>query len=317
MEQQKLIISTSPHVRGRDNVQKIMLRVILALLPAWGAGLYYFGLSALYVTLCSVGSCLFFEWLYRRIMHKNNSLGDLSAVVTGLLLAMILSPAVPLWLCVLGAFFAIVVVKHLYGGLGKNFLNPALAARCFLFSWAGKMISWPAPRGVDAISSATPLAAMKELRLPAESLMDCFLGFQRGCIGECCALALLLGGIYLLCTNVIKPHIPLSYLLTVAVLTFLFPRGNPRLLWMGYQLLSGGLMLGAIFMATDYVTSPTTARGRIIYGMGCGLLTVLIRYFGSYTECVSYSILIMNLFSSALDKWTRPRVFGHKKEVKA
>ncbi len=314
-EKMKLLISSSPHVRGGDSVQNIMLRVILALLPSLGAGIYFFGLPALWVSLASVGSCVFFEWLYRFLTHKSSTVGDLSAVVTGLLLALTLSPAVPLWLPVLGGFFAIVIVKQLYGGLGKNFLNPALAARCFLFSWAVLMTQWVAPRGADAVASATPLGMMKQLALPAESLWECFIGAKGGCIGEVSAAALLLGGAFLLITGVIKPHIPLSYILSVAVLTFLFPQGQDRLVWMGYQLLSGGLMLGAFFMATDYVTSPTTPRGRVLYGIGCGVLTVLIRYFGSYPEGVSFSILIMNLLAWPLDKWTRPRAFGHKKEA--
>ena len=307
-----LLISASPHVRSRDSVPFIMLRVILALLPTLAAGIYYFGLSALWITLVSVGSCVFFEWGYRKLRRQSCTVGDLSAVVTGLLLALTLSPTVPFWLPVIGAFFAIVVVKQLYGGLGKNFLNPALAARCFLFAWAPMMSVWVSPRGADAVSSATPLAVMKAMALPKESLWDCFWGCQGGCIGEVCAAALLLGGLFLLLSGVIRLHIPLSYLLTVALLTLLFPRGNPPLLWMSYQLLSGGLLLGAFFMATDYVTSPVTNRGRILYGVGCGILTVLIRYFGSYSEGVSFAILLMNLSAWLLDKWTKPKGFGYR-----
>ena len=316
MTDQSLTVSSSPHVRDSERVQNIMLRVILALLPSLVTGIFLFGLPALWVTLVSVGSCLFFEWAYGKLAHKSSTLSDLSAVVTGLLLAMTLSPAVPLWLPVIGAFFAIVVVKQLYGGLGKNFLNPALAARCFLFSWASLMTVWVFPWGVDAVGSATPLGAMKALALPSESLLQCFLGLKGGCIGEGSGAALLLGGAYLLFSGVIKPHIPLSYLLTVAVLTFLFPRGHDRLLWMGYQLLSGGLLLGALFMATDPVSSPVTAKGRILFGLGCGILTVLIRYFGSYPEGVSFSILIMNLTVWQIDKAARPRSFGHGKEAR-
>ncbi len=311
----RLLVSAPPHVRGGDDTQSIMLRVIIALTPALLVGFWRFGLPTLMITAVSVGSCVFFEWGYRRLARKSCTLGDYSAVVTGLLLSMTLSPAVPLWLPLIGGFFAIVVVKQLYGGLGKNFMNPALAARCFLFSWAALMNSWVSPRGVDAVSSATPLSVMKGMALPAESPMDCFLGLRAGCIGEISAAALLLGGAYLLLTKVIRPHIPLSYLLTVAVLTFLFPRGNERLTWMLYQLLSGGLLLGAVFMATDYVTSPGTDRGRVLYGIGCGVITVVIRYFGSYPEGVSFSILIMNLLVWLLDKWTTPRAFGYKKEA--
>lgn len=316
MNESKLVISSSPHIRGRDSVSSVMFRVIAALMPALFAGIRFFGLRALWVTLVSTGSCVFFEWGYRRLAGKNCTIGDGSAALTGLLLGMTLSPAVPLWLPVLGGFFAVVVVKQLYGGLGKNFLNPALAARCFLFAWTPLMTVWLAPRGVDAVSSATPLAVMKGLALPSESLLDCFLGFKPGCIGEVSCCALLIGGVFLLACGIIKPHIPLSYLAAVAVLTFLFPRGNERLAWMSYQLLSGGLQLGAWFMATDYVTSPVTGRGQILYGAGCGALTVFIRYFCSYPEGVSFSILLMNLTVWLIDKRTAPRAFGYAKEGK-
>lgn len=316
MEEKKLYVSSGPHIRGKESVSSLMLSVLLALLPALLAGVYLFGLRALWVVLVSVGSCELFEWGWCALTHRQNTLRDLSAAVTGLLLGLSLSPTVPLWLPPVGAFFAIVVVKQLYGGLGKNFLNPALAGRCFLFAWAPLMSSWAAPRCADAVSAATPLAVMKTLSLPPESLLSSFLGFKGGCIGEVSAAALLLGAAFLLLRGVIRLRIPLSYLLTVAVLTFLFPQGNERILWMSHQLLSGGLLLGAFFMATDYVTSPTTARGQLLYGVFCGVLTVLIRYFGSYPEGVSFSILIMNLLVWTLDRLHMRRVFGHGKEAR-
>ena len=320
MEEKTLMITSSPHIRGRDSVRSIMLWVIIALCPSLIAGVWLFGFKALLVVAVSVAACVFFEWGYRRLTHKSSSIGDLSAVVTGMLLGMSLGVSVPLWLPVLGAFFAIVIVKQLYGGIGKNFLNPALAGRCFLFSWAVLMTTWVAPRSytdffslktVDAVTAATPLAAMKGMAIPENySLMDCFLGMKAGAIGEVSAAALILGAIILLAVGVINLRIPLTYILTVAVLTFLFPRGNDRLLWMAYQLLSGGLMMGAMFMANDYTTSPATPKGDLIYGIGCGALTVLIRYFGSYAEGVSFAILIMNLLVWLIDKWTRPQRFG-------
>ena len=322
-ENARLMISASPHIRAKADTRWIMGMVLLALCPAVLAGAYFFGIRALLVVGVSVGSCVFFEWGYRRLTHKPQSISDLSAAVTGMLLGLSLGVKVPLWLPVLGGFFAIVVVKQLYGGIGKNFLNPALAGRCFLFSWAVLMTDWAAPRSggffslhFDAVSAATPLASMKAAELPEMSLLDCFLGMKAGSIGEVSALALLLGAAFLLLVGVINLRIPGAYLLTVAVLTFLFPRGNERLPWMAYQLLSGGLMLGALFMANDYTTSPVTPLGDALYGFGCGVLTVIIRYFGSYPEGVSFAILIMNLLVWAIDKWTLPRRFGVAKEAK-
>jgi len=322
-ENKLLTVSSSPHIRSKANTHSIMLDVILAMLPALAVAVYVFGARALLVTLVSTGACVFFEWGYRRLMHKSSSIHDLSAVVTGILLAFCLPVSIPLWVPVIGAFFAIVVVKQLYGGIGKNFVNPALAARAFLFSWPVLMTTWTAPRSyesilsfsADAVSAATPLAALSGGALPEVPLMDCFLGFIGGSMGEVSALALLLGGGYLIMFKIITPRIPLSYILTVAVITFLFPRGGcDRMLWMGYNLCCGGLMLGAIFMATDYATSPITKKGQIIYGVGCGLLTIFIRYFGSYPEGVSYAILIMNVCVWLIDKYTLPRRFGVSKE---
>ena len=296
------------------------------------------------MTLTSVAASIAFEWLYRRLLKKPSTIHDLSAVVTGILIAFNLPVSAPLWLPVVGAFFAIVVVKQLYGGLGKNFMNPALAARAFLLSWPGLISFWTRPLvnsgislfgnvtrdtvAIDAIASATPLAKMKIGILPsvvsqqfegdvAYTLQDTFLGNIPGCIGEVSALVLIAALIYLLIRKVITWHIPIAYIGTVAVLTFLFPLGgNDPITWMLYSISTGGLMLGAVFMATDYTTSPVTAKGRLIYGIGCGLITVLIRYFGSYSEGVSYSILIMNLLVWTIDKYVKPRRFGVKKEAK-
>lgn len=306
-------MSASPHVHSPRTTTTLMLDVILALVPALIWSIYVFGLRALTLTLVSVVSCVVFEYLYRKLMKKPCSLGDLSAVVTGILLAFCLPSTMPYWMVVVGAFFAIVIVKQLYGGLGKNVVNPALAARVFLFlSFSEEMARFDAPRtyGVDAVSGATPLALLQKGTRPEISLWDMFLGDMPGCLGEVSVTLLLLGGIYLLVRRVISWHIPVSYLATVALLSLIFhPVGMDGITFMLYELCAGGLILGAFFMATDYVTSPATPRGRLIYGVGCGLITVFIRSFG-YAEGVSFAILIMNLFTLALDKLTMPVHFG-------
>ncbi len=313
----KLMVSSSPHIRAARDTRAIMLDVIIALVPALIASVIFFGLHALLITAMSVAGCVFFEWLYRFLMKKSCAIGDLSAVVTGLLLAFCLPPTVPFWLPLVGSLFAIVLVKQLFGGLGKNFLNPALAGRAFLFSYPVLMTAWKAAafQG-DAWTGATPLASLHAGVLAPDSVGAMFLGNIGGCIGEVSSLALLLGGAWLVWRKVIGLRIPLSYILTVAVITLLFPRGNNALLWMLQNLFAGGLMLGAIFMATDYCTSPVTPKGQIIYGIGCGVLTVIIRYFGSYAEGVSYAILIMNLTVWMIDKATAPRRFGFVKPCK-
>jgi electron transport complex protein RnfD len=292
-----------------------MLDVLIALVPALVASVIFFGLRALLVTAIAVASCVVFEYVYRKLMKKPDTIGDLSAVVTGVLLAFCMPASSPWWLPIIGSFFAVVIVKQLFGGLGKNFLNPALAGRAFLLaSYAVLMTNWTATnfQTVDAATYATPLATLHQGSLSASSIGAMFLGNVGGCIGEVSALALLLGGAYLVVRKVISLRIPLSYIGTVAVLTLIFSRGNAHFAWMCQNLFSGGLMLGAIFMATDYCTSPVTPKGQIIYGIGCGLLTVLIRYFGSYPEGVSYAILIMNLTVWMIDKNTAPRRFGVK-----
>ncbi|MDY4491310.1 MAG: RnfABCDGE type electron transport complex subunit D [Candidatus Faecousia sp.] len=324
----EVTISSSPHVHSPVTTQTIMRDVLLALLPAMAGAVYFFGLRALAVTLVSAAACVFFEYMWCALTKTPCHVHDLSAVVTGVLLAFVCPVTIPYWTIILGDFFAIIVVKQLFGGLGKNFVNPALAARAFLFSWPSIMTNWTAPgyangpdiiiKAADAVSSATadaeayatPLAAMHTGQLPACSVSDLFLGNVGGCLGETSAALLLLGFGYLLLRKVITARIPAAYLVTVAVLTFLFPRGNNGAEWMCYQLFGGGLMLGAIFMATDYVTSPLTRHGQIIYGIGCGVLTVLIRYFGGYSEGVSYAILVMNTCVVLLDRMGRPTRFG-------
>ncbi len=321
-----LSISASPHIRTGEDTRSIMLDVLIALLPALVVAAWMFGLRAILNTVLSVLGCLFFEWGYRKLLHKPDSTGDLSAAVTGVLLAYTLPVSIPWWVLLIGDAFAIILVKQFIGGIGKNFMNPALAARAFLFSWPVAMTRWIVPLGyrsffsvstVDAVTSATPLAALKSGALPQNvTLLQDFLGQVGGSMGEISAFALLLGGIYLLIRRVISPRIPLAFLCTVAVLTFLFPKGNPRFTWMLWQLCSGGVMLGAIFMATDYTTSPVNPRAQLVFGVGCGALTVFIRYFGSYAEGVSYAILIMNAAVWLLDKALPNKRFGEVKTKK-
>ena len=317
-----LDVAYQPQVRTDTDTKRIMLDVIIALLPAVGVAVWQFGIHPLVVIASSMLSAVFFEWLYRFLMKKTNTIGDLSACVTGLLLALVLPPSAPWWLPVVGSFFAIVVVKQLYGGIGKNFLNPALAGRAFLLaSYALLMGRWTTPNTlyglVDSATCATPLSylyagtPLPEYYTPTSM----FIGTVPGCIGEISALALLIGGIYLLARKVISWRIPVSFLATVAVICLLFGmEGYGRADWMVYNLLSGGLMLGAIFMATDYATSPVTLNGQFLYGFGCGVLTMLIRAFGGFPEGVSYAILIMNLCSWAIDKAFHRHQFGVTKE---
>ena len=318
-----------PQVRAKRGTREIMLDVIIALLPALVVGVWQFGAQALIPLAVSIVACGCFEWAYRKLMKKPDSIGDLSAVVTGILLAYTLPANCQWWMPIIGAFFAIVVVKQLYGGIGKNFLNPALAGRAFLLaSYALFMTTWVVPSSlasaVDATTMATPLSYMKagEALPQYFTYKSMFLGTMPGCLGEVSALALLIGGVYLLCRKVITWHIPVSFIGTVALLTLIFGSKNgggyTHVQWMLDNLLSGGLLLGAFFMATDYSTSPVTAPGRIIYGVGCGALTVLIRVFGGFPEGVSFAILIMNCCAWMFDKHTQRRQFGVSREdVKA
>jgi electron transport complex protein RnfD len=307
-----LVVSPSPHIKSKRNTRSIMFEVILALIPALAWGIYIFGYRAALVMLVTVACAVAFELLFQLLTHKPITIKDGSAALTGILLSFNLSSLVPLWVSVIGAFFAIVVVKQLFGGIGKNFLNPALAARVFLFAaWPAFMTKYPDISGVDATASATPLALLKNGTVPNESILDLFLGKNSGCIGEISALLLLIGGIYLLVRKIITWHIPVSFLATIAVFAFLFPKGDiGGLENIGYQLFSGGIMLAAFFMATDYVTSPITWGGKLIFGAGAGIIVVFIRQFGGYPEGVSFSILIMNSLVWYLDRATKPRVFG-------
>ena len=318
-----LTVSPSPHARRAVTTSGVMLDVLIALIPATVWGIYMFGLRAALVVLTCVVSSVLFELITQILLRRTVTISDCSAAVTGLLLGLNLSPAVPLYVPVVGSAFAIIVVKQLFGGIGKNVMNPALAARVFLMlAWTGQMTVFPAaydrvPLGVDAVASATPLVALKQGVLPQASLVDLFFGRVGGCIGEISVLMLLIGGIYLLARRVIKWHIPVAFLGTVALLTFLFPQGDiPRLTFMLTSLCGGGLVLGAFFMATDYVTSPVTPIGRLIYGAGCGVLVVFLRYFSGYNEGVSFAILIMNALVWYLDMLTKPRVFGKARREK-
>ena len=322
----ELTISSSPHVHSKTSTQTIMRDVVIALMPALIASVIFFGFRSLLVTLVSVAACVFFEWGYCKLTKQSCKVHDLSAVVTGVLLAFVCPVTIPYWTIVLGALFSIVLVKMLFGGLGRNIVNPALAGRAFMFSWPVLMSTWvkvgfnnaASPFSTaDIVTAATPLANMHQGMMCQESLWDLFIGNVGGCLGETSVVALLIGFVYLLVRKVIKARIPLAYIGTVAVLTFLFPLGNDRIAWMAAQVFGGGLMLGAIFMATDYVTSPITKLGQIIYGIGCGVLTVLIRYFGGYNEGVSYAILCMNLTVVLLDRLGRPVKFGAPKKEAA
>ena len=325
----KLIASSSPHIRSKDDTQSIMIDVCIALLPALVASVIVFGFQALVLTLISVVSCVFWEWAYRKLMKKNCSVGDCSAVVTGMLLAFVCPVSLPWWAIVIGSFFAIVVVKQLYGGIGCNFLNPALAGRAVLVaSYAGAMTTWVQPgfknavaifgSAADVATGATPMALMKDGAFDQmPEIMDMFLGFIGGSLGETSALALLIGFAWLLLRKVISWQIPVAYIATVAVVSLISaPAGVGAVDYMFYSIFGGGLMLGAIFRATDYATSPVTKPGQLVFGIGCGLLTVLIRRFGSYPEGVCYSILIMNCCTWLLDKYIKPTIYGAPKKEK-
>ncbi|MDR0325368.1 MAG: RnfABCDGE type electron transport complex subunit D [Oscillospiraceae bacterium] len=325
----QLTVSSSPHIRADESTRAIMLDMLIALVFPLAVAVYFFGWRSLSLTAFTVTCCVVFEYLYRKLLKKPNSLGDLSAPVTGMLLSFTLPVSAPYWMAAVGAFFAIVVVKQLYGGLGKNFLNPALAARAFLAGFAALSVHVAPlsdPRvpilgsfDADAIAQATPLSYLKPVeqlrldRLPEEFSWweNLFLGQIPGAIGEVSAAMLLLGGLYLVIRRVITPRIPLAFIGTVALLTFLFPRGGiGGYEYMLYNLLSGGLLLGAVFMATDYSTSPVTPRGQWAFGIGCGLLTVFFRYFSAMPEGVCFAILLMNTVVWLLDKIGAPRRFG-------
>ena len=303
-------VSSSPHFRNKTNTQSLMLDVIVAMLPATAFSVYHFGFYALLIIVCTVLACVASEYLWQKLMKKPVTVTDLSAVVTGMILALNMPPEIPLWIPVLGGVFAIIVVKQLYGGLGQNFMNPALAARCFLLiSFAGMMNNFTCGKiGFDAMTSATPLAAAKAGDITAYPLMDLFMGRIPGTLGEVSALALLLGGIYLIACKVISPRIPLIYMGTFAVFAFIFGEQSGH--YVLYELLSGGLIFGAFFMATDYVTSPLTTKGQVIYAVILGLFTGIFRIYGASAEGVSYAIILSNLLVPLIEKYTLPKAFG-------
>lgn len=304
----KLTVASSPHIRGNFRTNRIMLDVVISLIPALLVGCFVLGFRSLAVTAVSMAAAIGAEWLYGVLTKGRNTVIDGSAAVTGMLLAMTLPATIPYWQAIVGAVFAIVFAKLLFGGLGQNIFNPALAARAFL------MLVFPVGltryEGLDGVTAATPLHHMVMPALPEESLLDMFLGNCPGSIGEISALALLLGGAYLVCRKVISIRIPAAYIGTAAVLTLVFSKTGDPISWMLYSLFSGGLMLGAIFMATDYATSPATPVGQILYGVGCGILTVVLRYTGLFPEGVTYAILLMNALVWFIDRHTAMRRFG-------
>ena len=319
----KLKVTSSPHVRSGGTIKQIMRDVIIALIPATAVGVYFFGLYSLIVILVCMSSCVFFEYIIRKILKRKNTIGDMSAALTGLLLGMNLPPSVPLWIPVAGAFFAIVIIKQLFGGLGQNFMNPALGSRAFLVaSWPGIMLKFTNTyqpfrldlTPPDAISGATTLALLKDGNA-ADSFFNVFIGNTAGTIGEVSGIALILGGIYLLARKVITWHVPVIYITTVSALVFLFSGCDVGALTSAmYHIFAGGLLLGAIYMATDYSTCPVTKKGQVIFALGCGVFTAIFRLFGATAEGVSFAILIMNLAVPLIDKAFKPKLFG---EVKA
>lgn len=317
-----LTVSASPHIRGKDTIRRTMVDVLIALTPGLLASVAVLGLRALLVSMVSMAAAAAAEILFCAFRKKPSTVFDCSALVTGLLLSMTLPATVPYWMAALGAAFAVIVVKGLFGGLGKNPFNPALAARALLLLlFPAALVRYAAPGqtlslfgSVDIIVSATPLHHMQMPSLPESSVWEMLLGNAGGSLS---AAMLLLGGAYLLARRVIRIHIPAAYLGTVALLTLIFPKGENPLAWMVYSLLSGGVLLGAIFMATDYVTSPVTSGGQLLYGMGCGIFTVVFRYVGLYPEGVTYAILLMNSAVWLLERYTFPRPFGSRKGGKA
>ena len=316
--QGKLEVGFAPHIHSRESVAKVMWQVFFSLIPAGLAGVYIFGLPALRVILISVLSCVITEALIQRLRHKKITLGDGSAALTGLLLAYNLSSSVPFWIPLVGGFFAAAICKQVFGGLGANIFNPALAARAFLLaSWPKQMTNFVRPWTLDAISSATPLAMLKEGKALALSDMglsywDLFFGRRSGCLGEVCVLALALGALYLLWKRYIWGQAPAGFIVTLGALSWVF---GAKGYFQGdflFSILSGGVILGAFFMATDYVTTPLTKKGQLVFGAGCGALAFVIRGFGGYPEGVSYSILIMNAVTPLIDRYVRPRRYGAK-----
>ena len=326
---EKFTVSFSPHIRGSATTSRIMLDVIIAMFPAFAVSVLFFGPRAALVTAVCVAACLFFEWVFQKFVKKPVTIMDFSAVITGLLLAFNLPVTIPLWQAVVGCFVAIVLVKQIFGGLGKNFANPAVTARVvMLLAFSGTMTDWSMPMATpawvmitDAVASPTPLAviagnieagiSLQAANQNLPNLWHMFLGLRGGSFGETSAIALLIGGIYLMIRKVITWHIPLTFIATVAALMFI--AGGFDATFMLYHVLAGGLFIGAFFMATDYVTSPQTPKGRIIFGIGCGLITVVIRVFGNLPEGVSFAILLMNALVPFISRYTLTKPLGGKK----
>ena len=319
----KLIVSSSPHVRSNEDTSYIMKQVIIALLPATLAGVYFFRLSAINVMFWCILGSVGFEWLCQKLSKKESTIGDFSAVVTGLLLAFNVPASLPWWMCLAGAAFAIIVVKMVFGGIGNNFVNPALAARAFLLAsfpvamtaWTKTGVNWVSSGNIDAVTTATPLSFLKAgpqgiqtLTDSGTGLFDMFIGNIGGTIGETSAILLILGGLYLMYKGIINYVIPVFYICTVAILMFIL--GGFNIEFAMYQMVAGGLMLGAFFMLTDYTTSPMTKKGQIIYAIIAGVITTVIRLYGGYPEGVSYSILFVNVMTPLIDKYTKTKVFG-------
>lgn len=305
-------VSSAPHVRAKDSTSRVMLYVIIALLPASLFGIYNFGIRALFLILITIASCVASEWIFDKIVHKKNTIGDLSAVVTGLLLALNFPVSLPWWEAVIGAVFAIVIVKMMFGGLGQNFMNPALGGRCFLLiAFAADMTNFNVTKnGVDVYTGATPLALIRNDGLSSVNVMDMLTGKIAGTIGETSVIAILIGAIILILCGVINLRIPASYIITFAIFVFLFGAERFDITYVVAELCGGGLMLGAFFMATDYVTSPITPRGQILFGICCGILTGLFRCFGANAEGVSFAIILSNLLVPLIEKITVPNAFG-------
>ena len=313
-----LVVSSAPHIVSNVDTTRIMAMVIMALIPSLLVSIYVFGMRVLTLTVVCIVASVFFEWAWNALMHKRQTIGDLSAAVTGLLIAFNVPSGLPYWIAIVGCFVGIVIVKQLFGGVGKNIATPAITARIVLFiSFATEMTTWPLPRmAADATSTATPLGVLAEGGAELPTNMEMFLGFIGGSMGEVSTIALLIGGLFLIWKKVISPIIPVCFIGSVFVFAFIYyaATGGDAFDMALFHVLAGGVMLGAFFMATDYATSPVNLGGQILYGVGCGAITVLIRYFGSYPEGVSYAILIMNCCTWAIDKAFRPRQFGMTKE---
>ena len=314
-----LVVSSAPHLVTNMDTTRIMLMVLIGLAPSFLVSIYVFGMRVIALTAVCIIASMFFEWAWNKLMHKTQTVGDLSAAVTGTLIAFNVPSGLPFWIAIVGCFVAIIVVKQLYGGMGKNIVNPAITARIVLFiSFATEMTTWPLPRmAADATSTATPLGVLAEGGAELPSNMQMFLGFIGGSMGEVSAIALLIGGLFLIWKKIISPIIPCCFIGTVFLFALIYygATGEGEALQMAvFHVLAGGVMLGAFFMATDYVTSPLLPMGKVIFGIGCGLITMIIRLWGQYPEGVSFSILIMNCLTPLIENFCQKRLYGGAKK---